>query len=157
MTETVAQPYAVTMNGPHWLTMEIVLEGVAPAEALTWFMQPDKLRQWWGPQEIGIDPVPGGAYVVSWPKLSWTMRGEIANMSDTHLVYSWTWDHEPERPARAVIVRARGQDGGSLVTVTHGPFRPGEALPGEDADRASHLEGWTTFLPALKRVAEGRD
>lgn len=155
MTETAAQPYPVTMNGPHWLAIEITLEGVAPTEALTWFTQPDKLRQWWGPQEIEIEPVPGGAYVVSWPKMGWTMRGQIANMSDKHLVYSWAWDHEPDLPARAVIVRAREQDGGSLVTITPGPFRPGEALPHEDADRASHLDGWTTFLPELKRVAEG--
>ena len=155
MTETATQPYAVTMNGPRWLAMEVVLEGVAASEALTWFTQPDKLRQWWGPQEINIEPVPGGAYVVSWPTMGWTMRGEIANMSDTHLVYSWAWDHEPDLPARAVIVRAREQGDRSLVTITHGPFRPGEALPHEDADRVAHLDGWTSFLPELKRVAEG--
>lgn len=157
MTETAERIYVVTMNGPHWLTMEIVLEGVGTTEALTWFTQPDKLRQWWGPQKIEIEPVPGGAYIVSWPAMGWTMRGEIANLSDTHLVYSWSWDHEPDLPARAVIVRAREGDGGSLVTITHGPFRPGEALPDEDQDRASHLEGWTNFLPELKRVAEGRE
>lgn len=157
MTETAVQPYAVTMNGPHWLSMEIVLEGVAAPEALAWFTQPDKLREWWGPQEIEIEPVPGGAYVVSWPKMGWTMRGEIAAVTDTHLVYSWAWDHEPDLPARAVIVRAGEHDGGCLVTITHGPFRQGEALPHEDADRTSHLEGWTNFLPELKRVAEGRD
>ena len=89
--------------------------------------------------------------------MGWTMRGQIANLSDTHLVYSWAWDHEPDLPARAVIVRAREQDCGSLVTITHGPFRPGEALPHEDQDRVAHLEGWSTFLPELKRVAEGRD
>lgn len=65
MTETATQPFAVTMDGPAWLSLEMFLEGVAPAEALTWFTQPDKLRQWWGPQEIEIDPVPGGTYVVS--------------------------------------------------------------------------------------------
>lgn len=41
--------------------------------------------------------------------------------------------------------------------VTHGPYRPGDALPREDEDRASHHEGWANFLPVLKRVAEGRD
>lgn len=157
MTETAAQPYAVTMQGPHWLSMKIILEGITPTEALTWFMQPDKLRQWWGPQDITINPVPGGAYVLGWPTMGWVMRGEIVNMSDTHLVYSWAWDHELERPARVVIIRARKQGDRSLVTITHGPFRPGEALPDEDQDRASHLDGWMTFLPELRRVAERRD
>jgi len=152
----MTQPFAVTMNGPHWLTMETALERVSPVAALTWFTQAEKLRQWWGPQDVEIDPVPGGAYIVSWPAIGRTMRGEIANMSDTHLVYSWAWDHEPNMPARAVIVRAREQDGGSLLTITHGPFRQGEALPNEDEDRAAHLEGWSNFLPELKRVAEGR-
>ncbi len=160
MTETAVPPFVVTMDGPTWLSMEMPLEGVAPLEVLTWFTQPDKLRQWWGPQEIEIDPVPGGSYIVSWPKMGWTMRGEIATVTDTLLVYSWSWDHEPHLPARAVIVRAGDRDGGSLVTITHGPFREagqGEALLHEDADRASHREGWTNFLPELKRVAEGQE
>jgi uncharacterized protein YndB with AHSA1/START domain len=161
MTETATTPFVVTMDGPTWLAMETRLEGVALAEALTWFTQPDKLRQWWGPQEIEIDPVPGGAYTVGWPQMSWTMRGEIALLNqsqlDALLVYSWSWDHEPDLPARTVIVRAEARDGGSLVTVTHGPYRQGNALPREDEDRASHREGWTTFLPELKRVVEGRE
>lgn len=157
MTETAIAPFAVTMDGPTWLAMEIPLAGVAPAEALTWFTQPDKLQQWWGPQEIEIDPVSGGAYIVSWPNRGWTMRGEVAIVMDTVLVYSWSWDHEPQLPARAVIVRAEGRHGGCLVTVTHGPFRQGKALQQEDADQASHREGWTHHLPELKRVAEGRE
>lgn len=163
MTETT--PFTVTMDGPAWISFETQLEGVGPGETLTWFTQPDKLRQWWGPQEIEIDPVPGGAYIVSWPKMGWTMRGEIATVSDLMLdalldallVYSWSWDHEPELPARAVIVRAAAEGDGTRLTITHGPYRQGDTFPREDEDRASHREGWANFLPELKRVAEGRE
>ncbi len=116
MTETATAPFTVTMDGPTWLALETRLEGVAPAEALTWVTRPDKLRQWWG-QEHEIDPVPGGAYIVRWPAMGWTMRGEIASVSeaqlDALLISSWSWDHEPDLPARTVIVRATEFDGGS--------------------------------------------
>lgn len=155
MTETT--PFTVTMDGPTWLSIETQLEGVTPSKALTWFTQPDKLRQWWGPREIELDPVPGGAYVVSWPRMGWTMRGQIVIVTDTMLAYSWSWDHEPGLPARAVIVRSDARDGGSLLTVTHGPYRQCDTFPREDEDRVSHREGWVNFLPELKRVAEGRE
>lgn len=35
MTETATEPFAVTMDGPTWLSVEMPLEGVAPPEALT--------------------------------------------------------------------------------------------------------------------------
>ena len=154
MTET--EPFTVTMDGPAWLSMETRLAGVTPSGALAWFTRPGKLRQWWGPQEIEIDPVPGGAYIVSWPKMGWTMRGQITTVSDALLVYSWSWDHEPELPARAVIVHAVAQGDGARLTITHGPFRQGDTFPREDEDRTSHREGWANFLPELKRVAEGQ-
>ena len=157
---TGTAPFTVAMDGPAWLSMEMKLEGVTPSEALAWFTQADKLRQWWGPQEIKIDPVPGGAYVVSWPKMGWTMRGQITTVSDALLdallVYSWSWDHEPHMPARAVIVHAVAQGNGARLTITHGPFRQGDTFPREDEDRTSHREGWANFLPELKRVAEGQ-
>lgn len=58
MTE-VAPPVAVTVDGPTWLSMETYLDGLTPSEVLTWFAQPDKLRQWWG-QENEIDSAPVG-------------------------------------------------------------------------------------------------
>lgn len=45
---TAIPPFTVTMDGPTWLSIETQLEGVTPSEALTWFTQPAKLRQWWG-------------------------------------------------------------------------------------------------------------
>lgn len=159
MTE-VAPPVAVTVDGPTWLSMETYLDGLTPSEVLTWFTQPDKLRQWWG-QENEIDSAPGGSYIVRWPAMGWTMRGQTALVSDTMLdallVYSWSWDHEPELPARAVIVRAVAEGDGARLTITLGPYRQGDTFPREDEDRASHREGWANFLPKLKRVAERRE
>lgn len=93
--------------------------------------------------------------------MGWTMRGQTALVSDTMLdallVYSWSWDHEPELPARAVIVRAVAEGDGARLTITLGPYRQGDTFPREDEDRTSHREGWANFLPKLKRVAERRE
>lgn len=153
MTETAAAPFAVTMDGPTWLSLEMHLAGITPEAALAWFTDREKVLKWWG-QDVEIDPVAGGIYEVRWPAMGWTMRGEIAVLTDRLLAYSWSWDHEPDLPARAVIVRAEDRDGGSLVTFSHGPYRPGAAFLREDEDRQAHRDGWANFLPALKRVAE---
>lgn len=139
----------VIRDGPAWLTVGIDLPGIAADRVILWFTEPDKLLRWWG-QEADIQPRPGGRYEVRWPSMSWTMRGEIAALSEHELIYSWHWLHEPDLPARVVIVHADAEEGGATVRVTHGPYRQSEAFPREDEDRQSHRDGWTTFLPALR-------
>ncbi|MDQ3653531.1 MAG: SRPBCC domain-containing protein [Chloroflexota bacterium] len=98
----------------------------------------------------GVDRTPGG----------WDVRGALAidGLDDAGvalctpdtLAYSWSWDHEPDQPARTVIVRGEPDGGGTILTLTHGPYRPSSpALPGEDEDRAGHRDGWLHFLPKL--------
>lgn len=151
----ISDAFAIIVDGPAWLEIERSFPGIAPVELLRWFVEPELLLHWWG-QEATIEPRAGGRYEVSWPSMNWTKRGQIAMFNDDTLVFSWVWDHEPELPARAVIVAAGESDGGCRVTITHGPFRQGESLTHEDEDRASHLDGWSTFVPGLKRVAEGQ-
>lgn len=92
-------PVRVVIDGPAWLVLETDLERIAPPDALRWFIEPELLAQWWG-EECTIDPVPGGHYEVRWPSMNWTMRGQVLICDDTQAVYSWSWDHEPDLPAR---------------------------------------------------------
>ncbi len=81
------------------------------------------------------------------------MRGVVALCTADTLVYSWTWDHEPDQPARTVIVHAAERAGETLLSITHGPYRLDAAgLPGEIEDRHSHREGWLSFLAKLHAV-----
>lgn len=139
----------VILDGPEWLALRTGVEGLTPGETLTWFTDASKLNQWWG-EEALIEPRPGGLYEVSWPSMEWTMHGVVAHCTDDTLIYSWTWDHEPDQPARAVVVHAEPSESGSVLTITHGPYRPeSPALTDEDDARNSHRDGWLFFLAEL--------
>jgi hypothetical protein len=143
--------------GASWIAVRTRFDGISPADLLAWFTQAPKLNAWWGDEAL-IEPRPGGLYEVLWPGMNWTMRGVVALCEDDLLAYSWTWDHEPDQPARTVMIRAEPDGDDSILTITHGPYRPGApSLPGEDADRESHREGWLFFLPRLHAtIAESR-
>jgi hypothetical protein len=57
--------------------------------------------------------------------------------------------HEPELPARVLIIRAEPAADAATLCIIQGPYRQSERFPGEDGDRASHLSGWEHFLPRL--------
>lgn len=144
-----------------WVVVETRLAGLSTATSLRWFTDAVKLNQWWG-EEALIEPRPGGLYEVHWPSMGWTMRGVVALCTSDTLVYSWTWDHEPDQPSRTVIVHGAEDDGGTVLTITQGPYRPSSpSLPGEDEERAGHSDGWLQLLPELhEAIAQehaGRD
>ncbi len=137
------------MDDSAWLVVETRLSDLSPEESLTWFTDAVKLNRWWGDEAL-IEPRPGGMYEVHWPSMGWTMRGVVALSTADTLIYSWTWDHEPDQPARTIIVHGEPDDGETVLTITHGPYRPSSpSLPGENEDRASHRDGWLHFLPKL--------
>jgi hypothetical protein len=139
----------IVRDGPDWLIVRMAVDAVAPGEALTWFTHAARLNQWWG-EEALIEPRPGGIYHVHWASMNWTMRGTIAHCSERTLAYSWTWDHEPQQPARTVIVHCELSETGTIITISHGPYRPEESRrTAEDEDRESHRDGWAFFLPQL--------
>jgi len=139
----------VTLDGPEWLVLETAVANRAPAETLSWFTDATRLNQWWG-EEALIEPRPGGLYEVHWPSMDWTMRGVVALCTGDTLIYSWSWDHEPDQPARTVAIHAESSESGSTLTITHGPYRPESTLlTGEDDARHSHRDGWLFFLAKL--------
>ncbi len=144
----------VAIDGPDWLVLELTIPGIDPTELLTWFTDAVRLNRWWG-EEAMIEPRPGGMFLVHWPPMDLTLRGTVGLVTADTFMWSWTWDHEPERAARAVVVQSLPGDRGAILRITHGPYRADGPLAADDAaDRDSHREGWLFFLPALLAAIE---
>ncbi len=145
------------MDDTVWLVVEARVADSSPEETLRWFSDATMLNQWWGDEAL-IEPRPGGMYEVHWPSMGWTMRGVVALCTANTLVYSWAWDHEPDQPGRTGIVHGEVDGVDTVLTITHGPYRPASpALPGEDEDRAGHRDGWLHFLPRLHEAIDRED
>jgi len=147
-TVTSNHDITVEVDGPDWLVVSQPFDGIAPEDLVRWFVEPELLTRWWG-QEATVEPEIGGCWEVCWPAMGWTLRGEIAELTARSLIVNWAWDHEPDLPARALVVRAEVSPEGVRLRIIQGPYRQGEALPREDDDRASHRDGWQHFLPGL--------
>jgi uncharacterized protein YndB with AHSA1/START domain len=145
----------IELDGPEWLIITADVDGIGPETLLRWFVEPDRLTRWWS-QEATVEARPGGAWDIRWPAMSWTLRGRIAAIAPTSLLVSWSWDHEPDLPARALSVQAEATASGARLRIVQGPYLPGGVFPREDEDRAGHREGWAHFLPML-REAIARD
>ena len=141
----------IVMNGPEWLVLAINDISTDPGSIVPWFLEPEKLKQWWG-DEHRIDARFGGEYVIAWPRIDRTLRGQIVEIGETNLIYSWTFDHEPDIPPRVVAIQAITAEGGTRIEIRHGPYRRDDS---DAEERTGHLEGWSYFLPLLaKAIAE---
>lgn len=125
---------------------------VPPAEAYRYWTDARRVARWWAPAtEFGS----GGdaTYRYSWPQQDWHLSGRILTAEPgRHLRLTWRWEHEPDRPERELDVRFAADDGGTRLTLSHGPY--GDA-PDEAAEREEHLAGWRHFLPRLADAATG--
>lgn len=76
--------------------------------------------------------------------MGWTMRGTYTEIGADTVGFTWSWDHEPDAPARSVRVTTATENDHTLVTITHGDYGPDDA-----GERQGHIDGWTYFLPRL--------
>lgn len=142
---TKATGIETVLDGPEWLVMRCDIDAHPPEAVLTWFLDPAKLRQWWG-EEHQIEPAFGGEYVIRWKRIDRTLRGRIVELAPTRLALSWTFDHEPDTPPRVVMIETTAVDGGTCIEIRHGPYHADDR---DAAERAGHREGWEWFLPQL--------
>lgn len=159
MTETSApvshSPVIVEMNGPIWLKLHMDVPAQPLEALLRWFTTPALLARWMG-DEHEIDLVPGGRYTIRYATADRTMDGAVIVSRPTELVFSWAFAHEPDAPARVVMIRTRAaeDDTQSRIVIVHGPYRAETSHAETDArereERAGHLEGWQFFLTRLR-------
>ncbi len=115
--------------------------------------EPGLLCRWW-PQAAAVDPRPGGAYHLAWPRTDWHLRGRYTAVErGRRLAFSWRWDHEPDDAKDVLVTFAPRPDGGTVLTITHGSYTDSA----HDREvRAGHLEGWTYFLARLRALRPER-
>ena len=135
----------VILNGPEWLVVAISNIPTPAGDVIPWFVEPEKLKGWWG-IDHRIVPAVGGEYVIGWPHIGRTLTGQIAEISETRLMFSWNFDHEPDLPPRMAAISVHQQGDAARIEIRHGPYRADDS---DAEERTGHLEGWTYFLPLL--------
>lgn len=135
----------VVLNGPEWLIVELGGLQCRPEDVLAWFLEPESLARWWGNTHT-IEPRVGGIYEIGWPQIGRTLRGQIVELTDQRLSYSWWFTHEPETPPRVAIITSLQTSDSTGVRIHHGPYRRDDS---DAEERQGHLEGWQYFLPLL--------
>jgi len=122
------------------------LAGAQPANTLAAFLDSASVSAWWGGQ-LAVEATPHGRYVVTFRQLGQTMRGQVLEYRPGELlVFSRSWDHEPDLSTRRVEVRVASSGDGTRLDLVHGSYADAEP---DRADAPSHAEGWAYFLPRL--------
>lgn len=126
----------------------------SPERVFAAWTTPDLLARWMAPRDdfaptvAEIDPRPGGRYRFAMsapngdkPTVSGTFEEVVPGR---RLVFTWAWEHTPERVSR-VTVSLAPRDGGTELTLHHERFADDEA-------RTKHEQGWSGCLGRLAAV-----
>ena len=117
-----------------------------------YWTRPELLTTFWA-QEASVDLRVGGEYRLGWPSLGRTLRGTYLDVVPSRrLEFTWAWEEDPEARDRTVSMAFAAVEGGSALTIRHGPY--GEEAA-EQEERAAHREGWLHFCAELRRRAAG--
>jgi uncharacterized protein YndB with AHSA1/START domain len=113
---------------------------------------PDSLAQWFLGDDgrsctvYEADPRVNGRYDIMMTLDSgeaYRVRGLYHEVEPNRkLVFSWAWDHEPDRES-LVMVEFMDQSGKTLLTLTHTRFA-------DQPSRDRHLKGWVGCLDHLQ-------
>ena len=132
------------------IQLQADVTGAAASRLFECLTKPELLTRWW-PQEAQVDGREGGAYRLSWPGMGWVLTGRYTVfVPGRTLAFTWSWDQEPDRPTRNVIIQLADSSEGTRMTLTHGDYTSSEDDQGE---RRGHIEGWLHFLLRLATVA----
>jgi uncharacterized protein YndB with AHSA1/START domain len=124
------------------LVLDGNVPGASPREVTDHLTEPSLLTTWW-PETAEIDPA--GGYVFGWPAMDWTLRGAFTvREPGRRVAFTWNWDHEPDVPERTVDIVVAAVDDGTEITISHGDYGPGD-----EEERAGHVEGWQHFIGRL--------
>lgn len=114
--------------------------------------EPEHIQQWSAPEGMDIptsdvDLTVGGRFHLQMRNAeggTYNARGIYHEIErPTRLVYSWTWDEQPDHGQSLITVDFRSVDGGTEVTMVH------SGLPSEES-AAEHEKGWTSCLNRLE-------
>lgn len=129
-------------------------EGYEPSELFAMWAVPDFLERWW-PEKAEVQSGEGGSYRFSWPSRNWILEGRYRVWEPSQrLTFTWRWNFDsagdPEKLVD-VLFEPR-EDGGTQLTITHGPYLSSEA---DQTEREGHREGWMHFCMRLAGLRQG--
>ena len=135
------------------LGLEMRFAGVPLEDVFRHFTEPELLTRWW-PQKAEVDASVIGAYRFEWPAMNWVLYGVYTAFEpDRRVEFTWQWEHEPDLPPREVDILFEEDGDGTKLTLAQGGYGRDDR---EQADRNSHIEGWTHFLSKLQALLETR-
>jgi uncharacterized protein YndB with AHSA1/START domain len=124
----------------------------SPERVYAAWTDPEKLKRWFGPEEIetlraDADARVGGRFRI-------VMRGTDGEEHDVSgvyrevvpnekIVFTWAWRSTPERESLVTVV-IKPEGAGSLLTLVHDQFF-------DEAARDRHEHGWIGCLDKLER------
>jgi uncharacterized protein YndB with AHSA1/START domain len=124
----------------------------SPERVYAAWTKPEKLKRWFGPEEIetlraDADARVGGRFHI-------VMRGTDGEEHDVSgvyrevvpnekIVFTWAWRSTPERESLVTVV-IKPEGAGSLLTLVHDQFF-------DEAARDRHEHGWIGCLDKLER------
>jgi uncharacterized protein YndB with AHSA1/START domain len=138
-------------SGPEKLVVRGEFPEISPERMFALWSRSEEIARWW-PPEAEIEPRVGGKFELSWPDRNWFLRGKVTVFeAGKRFGFTWHWLHEKDdAPRREVLVEmAPREGGGTVLTITHGPYGEGEA---EAKERTGHLGGWQYFAARLAKM-----
>jgi len=125
------------------------------ADVFDAWVDPDRLRAWWGPPGIGVSELVGDLRVGGSYRIVMEAAGEPARVlvwtfqaiePPERLVYTWHWDTSPEGVVSSLVtVRFLDLGRRTEVEVTHTGIE-------DDAVRDNHALGWDACLGELDKT-----
>ncbi|MCA1833783.1 MAG: SRPBCC domain-containing protein [Actinomycetota bacterium] len=127
-----------------------VLVDAQPETIFSFFTDPQKMVRWKG-MNAKLDARPGGLYSVDVTQQA-LARGEYVEIDPPRrVVFTFGWEGAPVAPGSSTVEIDLIPEGSkTLVRLTH------RGLP-NDAERASHADGWEHYLSRLAIAATGGD
>lgn len=128
--------------------VETVFVAASPETVWTFWVDPARMAEWWGPAEL--EPTPGGVCRVTMSS-GQVMEGTYLLLEPyERLMFSFGWsrtsdDHGVPPNSTTVEVTLARRPGGTQVTIRHRGL-PESALP-------LHQSGWSHFAGELGRAA----
>nr|WP_308637416.1 SRPBCC family protein [Paenibacillus silvisoli] len=131
------------------ITKQIFIE-CRPETLFSFFTDPEKLVRWMG-RHVLLDPSIGGKYRIDINGNDIAMGEYKEIVPYERIVMTWGWEKSKLVPPGSSTVEfsLQPQDNGTLLQLTH------YGLPTSEV--ASHVQGWTHYMPRIQTVAQGGD
>lgn len=138
-----------SINSSETIKKEIFIE-CRPETLFSFFTDPAKLVRWMGRQVL-LDPSIGGKYRIDVNGSDIAMGQYMEIIPNEKIVMTWGWEKSKAVPpgSSTVEFRLTPKDNGTLLVLTH------YNLPA--AEVASHVQGWSHYMPRLQLIAQGQD